>query len=223
MSNKRGWFRAGCFLFIQNAWKIPGNNLFLSELLLLMCLFYISFHPSSHYAEHARRKYTTTRFLEFSFTLPLLSVASAGAAGLTDITDMGWIFFSSLFASLFILCIEFHNHKKAMQGKTDTLADMRATNVLLLNVWLCVVAFLMEYIPLLSRATTMQQRPWAIAAAVLTLLYHLTYALGITVYHLCFSLEYHHQFIFCLDWLGVIGKYAVTMTLMVGMVAALDP
>ena len=213
----------GCFLFIQNTWKIPGNNLLLAELLLLMCLLYISFHPSSHYSESARHKYIPTRFLEFAFTLPILSVASAGAAGVTDILDLSWIFFSSMLMSLFILCIELHNHKKAVQGIQHTTIDIQASMVLLLNAWLCAIAFLVEFSVLLERAVAMNQRPWAIAAAILILVYHLLYIMAITTYQFCFDVDSHDQFVFFLDSLCILGKYSVTLTIMGGSIAVLEP
>jgi len=207
----------GCsFLFLQNTWKIPGDNLFLGELLLLMCIFYISFHPSSHYSHHARANYIPTRFLEFVFTLPLLSVACTAACGLSDTDDTNWVFFSSVLLNLFVLCMEFNNHNK-MHEETEP-----AQYVLLLNAWLCLAAYCMECGIVLDRAGAEQQRPWAIAALILMILYQGLYLLTVSIFQV-FIKDQKDLFVLMLDVLGMGGKGMVCITLMGGALSALEP
>ena len=212
---------AGCFLFIQHTWKIPGNNLLLAELMLLLCLLYISFHPSSHYANHAKHDYIPKRILEFALTSPLMSVAAASVCGLTDITDTSWIFFTSSFMHLFILCIEFHNHKKVMESIEPDVAEEDAGFVLFLCALLCTIAYLMEQFALLIRATSMEQRPWAIAAGSLMLVYHVVYLVLITILRY-WSIKSRYA-IAWLDALGILQKYSVSLTIMGGGIAVLNP
>ena len=154
-------------------------------------------------------------------TTPLLSVASASACGLTDIMDLSWIFFTSLFMHLFILCIEFHNHKKAIQSIAHDSADLQASAVLLISAWLCAIAYLIEQIALLQRAGSMQQRPWAIAAGSLILLYQMFYMGIVTVSR--FGLLSSVHSVVLLDGLGLVQKYTVSLSIMGGAVSILEP
>ena len=212
---------AGCFLFLQNTWKIPGNNLFLAELFFLVSFIYISFHPSCHYSQHAREHYMPTRLLEFVFTLPLLSVAAVTAGGLTDIADMNWVFFTSLFMNLFILCIEYHHHKLYMQKIEENPLDQQAIAVLLLNSWLCAVGFIMECSLVLEEALAMQNRTWAIAGVILVVLYHGFYICLITWVQYVERKNYHELLVLFLDLLSVIGKSSICLTLLGGSIANL--
>ena len=154
-------------------------------------------------------------------TTPLLSVASASACGLTDVMDTNWIFFTSLFMHLFILCIEFHNHKKAVQSIAHDQADMQASAVLLISAWLCAVAYLIEQISLLQCAAAMQQRPWAIAASSLIMVYQVIYLALITSSR--FGLLSAQNSVVLMDGLGLVQKYTVSLTLMGGAIAILEP
>ena len=212
---------AGCFLFVQNTWKIPGNNLFLGELLLLISLLYISFYPSSHYSQYARHKYTPMRFLEFAFTLPLLSVGAVAASGLTNMMDMNWVFYASLFMNLFLWCLELRQYHTRVENTED---NMEGAAVILLNAWLCCVAFLLECSLVIEQALAVQQRGWAIAGVVLVVLYHVVYLVGVTVFHMIDqSREHHLYFVHFLDAVSLGGKFTVCLSIMGGAISGLEP
>ena len=201
---------AACFLLIRSAWRIPGDNLLLVEVWLLCSIFYIMFHPASHYSQNARHHYTPTRFLEFAFTLPLLSIAAVASCGLADVDDLNWVFFTSLFMCFFVIAIEFHNHKRTVLKQEPLPEHFLGSRVLHVNAWLCLIAFLIPC----SRAT--EQGPgWGTAAAVLVMVFHILYMLCVTCFtHLGY--EYHARFITALDCLSLGGKCAICITIVGG-------
>ena len=206
---------ATCFLFIQHTWHLPSNNLLLGEIWLLSSIFYITFHPASHYSQNARQHYTPTRFLEFAFTMPFLAVAALAAGGLTDVDDLNWVFFTSLFCCLFVLSIEFHTHKQAILKVEPTAADNQAMAILHVNAWLCLVAFLIPCSVATEQALAAGHPAWATAAIVLIMLLHILYLLSITAFQLG-GYDHYALFITVLDSLSACGKCAVTLTIMGG-------
>jgi hypothetical protein len=211
---------AACFLFIRGSWRIPGNNLLLVEVWLLCSIFYIMFHPASHYSQNARHRYTPTRFLEFAFTLPLLAVAAVASGGLADVDDLNWVFFTSLFMCFFVLAIEFHNHKRTVL-KEDPLPEHHhlGTLVLHFNAWLCLIAFLIPCSRATEQALAAQHPAWGTAATLLVMLFHIFYMLCVTVFSHFLGYEYHTQFISTLDLLSVCGKCAVCLTIVGGCIS----
>ena len=205
------------FLFLQTTWRLPGNNLLLCELWLIAALFYISFHPASHYSEYARHKYTPSRFLEFAFSLPLLAVAASGTAGMTDVDELNWIFFTSLFMCLFVLCLEFHHHKTTILKEEPDTLHHQASAVLLLNALFCLVAFLVP------AARTVQQGihvdanlEWGPISLVLLMMLHVLYFLTVAAFRLLSLFETHAIFIFLLDGIGIVGRTAISLVIISG-------
>lgn len=203
------------FLFLQAEWRLPGNHMLLCELWLICTLFYISFHPSSHYSEYARQQYTPTRYLEFAFTLPLLSVAAAAASGMTDVDDINWIFFTSLFMCLFLLCVEYHHHKTTVLLEEADDAFTRATWILLLNALFCLVALLVPAIRCVHQGLQQQKHlEWGPLSLVMLLILHGSYFLAVAVYHGFHS--DHGMLILLLDGISLVGRTLVSLLIIGG-------
>lgn len=208
------------FLFLQTSWHLPGNNLLLCEIWLISALFYISFHPASHYSEYMRHKYMPTRYLEFAFTLPLLAVASAATAGMTDIEEINWIFFTSLFMCLFLLCAEYHHHSvKVLNAEMDEV-HMQATWVLILNALLCLIAFLVPASQTVEKVManpyiTQKKLEWAPTAFILLILLHVFYFLAVAGHRLWFH-HHHVLMIWILDGISIIGRGTISLIIISG-------
>jgi hypothetical protein len=198
---------AGSFLFLQNAWRIPGSNLLLGELLLLVSLFYISFHPSSHYAEHARQEYIPTRFVQFSLAFPLLSVAAAGSSGCQDVDALSWIFFTSLLMNLGVLGVELHHHRRIILHEEQQPSDAPATLIMIVNAWLCLVAFLVP------ASLSVQHSTQQAASSILMLLFHIIYLVGVTVFQVG-GRQHHALFVWFLDAVSILSQSSVSLSVL---------
>jgi hypothetical protein len=216
------------FLFLQSAWSLPGNNLLLCELWLMCALFYISFHPASHYSEYARQQYTPTRYLEFAFTLPLLAVAAACAAGMTDVDDVNWIFFSSLFMCLFLLCAEYHHHKILVLKAEADDDHVYATRILILNALFCLVALAVPASRCVEQAMRISEvtewhLEWGPVSLQLLLLLHVVYFLAVAVHRLLpksamcgIEPPSHALIVLLLDGISLIGRALVSLLIISG-------
>jgi hypothetical protein len=208
------------FFFLQSVWRLPGNNLLLCELWLICALFYISFHPASHFSEYERQKYAPKRYLEFAFTLPLLSVAAGASAGMTDVDSVNWLFFTSLFMCLFLLGVEYHHHSTTvLRMEWTEPAHMQTTGVLVLNALLCFVAFLISSIRAVDQALRIPQvaqyhLQWAPASLALVIVLHALYFLAVGVHRLL-GLEHAPMHLF-LDVLSLVGRGTVSLLILSG-------
>lgn len=216
------------FLFLQSAWSLPGNNLLLCELWLMCALFYISFHPASHYSEYARQQYTPTRYLEFAFTLPLLAVAAACAAGMTDVDDVNWIFFSSLFMCLFLLCAEYHHHKILVLKAEADDDHVYATRILILNALFCLVALAVPASRCVEQGMRISEvtewhLEWGPVSLQLLLLLHVVYFLAVALHRLLpksamcgIEPPSHALIVLLLDGISLIGRAIVSLLIISG-------
>lgn len=175
---------AVCFLFIQNSWKVPGNNLFLSELFLLFSIFTVGFFSSSTFSEHAKYQTMPMRNGEFVLTIPFLAAAVLVVSGSTSIHDIIISFFSVFFTNGFLLLLEMDKDSQKNNNKLWTVST--AQWGILINSWISVIPFLMHYSLVISalQAEETVYRPWVLASCVGVLLYELCYILSITVYNI---------------------------------------
>jgi hypothetical protein len=176
---------ATSFLFIQNTWKIPGNNLFLVEIFLLFVIFVLAFRTSSNFSEGARHQIMSLRSGEFVLTIPLMASAVLATAGNTVASDITVAFFSLAFANTFFLFLEMDKEAQQNSPKHHYYELSSPQGVILLNAWLCLIPFIMHcsltISSLVDRAE--EYKSWALAPIVILLLYELLYALIITIYN----------------------------------------
>jgi hypothetical protein len=220
---------AASFLFIQNTWKIPGNNLFLVEILLLFLLFVLSFRTSSHFSEGARRQVMTLRSGEFVLTVPLMASAVLATAGNTVTSEIAVVFFSLAFANAFFLLLEMDkeaHHPYELDGPQG---------VILLNAWLCLVPFVWHCALAIAslEGRVGAYKAWTLAPIVLLLLYELLYALLTTLYNIALYSEasrfkvaksdhahYHNALHLALDTLSAAAHASITLCVLGGALAA---
>jgi hypothetical protein len=174
------------FLFMQNTWKIPGNNIFMVEIFFIYSIFLIASTSSSHISESAKRRIMSFRLLEFTLTIPLLTVPVLVASGNTSINDITVVFFTTLFANGFIVFLEIY--KDALIKKNSSLNMGNIGGVILMNIWLCLIPFIMycsiSISKLIQEESKNKYYSWTMASVVVLFLYEIIYVLSITFYNL---------------------------------------
>ena len=171
------------FLFMQNSWKIPGNNMFIVEIILLFAIFLIAFLPSSLFSENAKHQNMSLRFLEFTLTAPLLTVPVLAVSGNTSLNDMIVIFFIVSFTNAFVLLLELYKGKSGGAFKLDTTGG-----VLIANAWLCLLPFVIYCSMSISKIQTYEKdniySTWVLVSIIFLLVYEILYILCITIYNI---------------------------------------
>jgi hypothetical protein len=169
------------FLFMQNSWKIPGNNMFIVEIFFLFAIFLIAFLPSSYFSENATRQNMSLRFLEFSLTIPLIAVGVLAVSGNTFINDALVVFFCLLFANAFLLLLEIYKSTVASRAMGDVGV------VILTNAWLCLVPFVIYCAISITKLRVEEDKnmyaTWVMVSIAFLLTYELLFCLSITLYN----------------------------------------
>jgi hypothetical protein len=173
---------ATTFLFLQNSWKIPENNLFLSEVFLLFSIFTIGFFSSSTFSDHAKNQTMPMRIMEFVLTIPFLAAIGLAVSGNTSIHDITTSFFSVMFANGFMLLLEMD--KDSHMDKTWALSS--AQWVIMMNAWVSILPFIIHYSIAISalQEEGSEYSPWVLLSTVVILLYELFYLLSISIYNI---------------------------------------
>jgi hypothetical protein len=174
------------FLFMQNTWKIPGNNIFMIEIFFIYSIFLIASTCSSHVSESAKRQIMSFRLLEFTMSVPLITVPVLVASGNTSINDITVVFFTTLFANGFIVFLEIYKDVSIKNNNNFILGNIG--RVILINTWLCLIPFIMycsiSISKLLQEESDNRYYSWTMGSVVVLFIYEIIYALSITIYNL---------------------------------------
>ena len=239
-----GMVYAAFLLFMQNSWHIPSNNLLAVEVILMLTLFYIGLNPSATYAKEAASSCTPTPFVGAALSVPPLAVAVLVADGVDISTELLQPFFSLFIAYVLLIALEYQTRPATTRpdtgaegegGRHDDGCNNRdcceAAGVLLLSSWLALVPFVAQCSLVLAGPQPTADRPWAVAALVMLLIYVLLYHCVVTT-HCAVALrmmagwtpknsnvrlhDLHTWRISALDAIELVAKTGISLTLMIG-------
>ena len=153
------------YLFMQQTWSLPVNNMLLVECVYVLGLFFVGTYSMNQVGAG-----THVWLMNMLFTYPLLAVAALGAAGVDSTNTHLAVFFSLVAAGLVMLAA--------------TLDEEKSGARLLTTFWLCFLPFVvLSCVRLQQMGELPIARPaWATASLVIVLVVYLLMAVAATLH-----------------------------------------